>query len=107
MIRALCRAWPLFEPPTSTYCVLAHARGLQNKAYDADFDPDELAEARKWRASFNENSLPKGQTSYSRSSGPGGQHVNKLVVTYLRLNQYYGGYLTHVGLRAKQPPFGQ
>ncbi|KAI0010655.1 hypothetical protein F4779DRAFT_279736 [Xylariaceae sp. FL0662B] len=41
------------------------------------FDQDDLAEARKWHASFNESSLPKGQTVYSRSSGPGGQHVNK------------------------------
>ncbi|KAK7755436.1 hypothetical protein SLS62_002664 [Diatrype stigma] len=53
------------------------ARPFQNKAYERDFDPNELAEARKWRDSFDESSLPKGQTSYSRSSGPGGQHVNK------------------------------
>ncbi|KAI1097844.1 hypothetical protein F4804DRAFT_147907 [Jackrogersella minutella] len=52
-------------------------RTIQHHAYDAFYDQEDLDEARKWQASFTENSLPKGQTSYSRSSGPGGQHVNK------------------------------
>ncbi|OTA80584.1 hypothetical protein M434DRAFT_223772 [Hypoxylon sp. CO27-5] len=52
-------------------------RPVQHQAYEAFFDQDDLAEARRWHTSFNENSLPRGQTSYSRSSGPGGQHVNK------------------------------
>ncbi|KAI0379397.1 hypothetical protein F5Y04DRAFT_128481 [Hypomontagnella monticulosa] len=52
-------------------------RNVQHQAYEATFDQDDLTEARKWHASFNEDSLPKGQTSFSRSSGPGGQHVNK------------------------------
>ncbi|KAI2631443.1 hypothetical protein GGS26DRAFT_591319 [Hypomontagnella submonticulosa] len=52
-------------------------RSIQYQAYDAAFDQGDLTEARKWHASFNEDSLPNGQTSYSRSSGPGGQHVNK------------------------------
>jgi peptidyl-tRNA hydrolase ICT1 len=56
---------------------LVLARGTQHQAFDAHFDQDELAEARQWRASFSESTLPEGQTSYSRSSGPGGQHVNK------------------------------
>lgn len=58
---------------TSTWCV----RHVHHQAYEAAFDQDDLAEARRWHTSFNENSLPKGQTTYSRSSGPGGQHVNK------------------------------
>lgn len=52
-------------------------RTIQHQAYDAAFDQDDLTEARKWYTSFTESNLPKGQTSYSRSSGPGGQHVNK------------------------------
>ncbi|KAJ4016891.1 hypothetical protein NW752_004025 [Fusarium irregulare] len=47
------------------------------KAFDADFDQESLVEARTWYESFHESLLPKGNTTYSRSSGPGGQHVNK------------------------------
>ena len=37
--------------------------------------------ARKWVAELHETSLPSniGDVSYSRSSGPGGQNVNKFV----------------------------
>ncbi|KAL7619441.1 hypothetical protein AAE478_009980 [Parahypoxylon ruwenzoriense] len=56
---------------------LVAVRTVQHRAFDAAFDQDELAEARRWHASFDGNALPKGQTCYSRSSGPGGQHVNK------------------------------
>ncbi|RYP68855.1 hypothetical protein DL769_005414 [Monosporascus sp. CRB-8-3] len=75
MIRATRRAHALSDLPAVRPYVLGWARAFQNKAYEADFDPDELAEARKWRASFDESALPRGQTSYSRSSGPGGQHL--------------------------------
>ncbi|KAI1812201.1 hypothetical protein GGS20DRAFT_559097 [Poronia punctata] len=54
-----------------------HIRTARFQAHDALLDQDDLEEARKWRSSFNEEALPKGQVSYSRSSGPGGQHVNK------------------------------
>ncbi|KAL4730310.1 hypothetical protein ACLX1H_002343 [Fusarium chlamydosporum] len=47
------------------------------QAFDADFDKDALNEARSWYESFNASQLPKGNTTYARSSGPGGQHVNK------------------------------
>ena len=80
----MLRAFPGFQSPlgiaTPLTGVLARIRGFNTKAYDADFDPEELVEARKWRAAFTEESLPKGQTTYSRSSGPGGQHVNKSVI---------------------------
>ncbi|CAK7221519.1 hypothetical protein SEUCBS140593_004597 [Sporothrix eucalyptigena] len=46
-------------------------------AFDSGFDPEELKAARQWRQSFVQDALPKGTTTYSRSSGPGGQHVNK------------------------------
>jgi peptidyl-tRNA hydrolase ICT1 len=37
--------------------------------------------ARKWLVELHEASLPSsiGEVSYSRSSGPGGQNVNKFV----------------------------
>lgn len=47
------------------------------EAYDTGLDAAELDAARKWRQGFSMNSLPKGTTTFSRSSGPGGQHVNK------------------------------
>lgn len=47
------------------------------EAYDAQLDQDALAEARLWYSSFDASQLPKGNTTYARSSGPGGQHVNK------------------------------
>jgi len=52
-------------------------RFVRYQAYDAGFDPGELSAARAWYRSFKPSSLPRGDTSYSRSSGPGGQHVNK------------------------------
>ncbi|KAL2163465.1 hypothetical protein VTH06DRAFT_5523 [Thermothelomyces fergusii] len=52
-------------------------RRFVHRAFDATFDREQLAEARKWHQSFQLSSLPEGNTSYSRSSGPGGQHVNK------------------------------
>ena len=78
--RALSRAKLSFGSVPPLESALTRARGFQNKAYDAEFDAEELAEARKWHATFGEESLPKGQTTYSSSSGPGGQHVNKSVV---------------------------
>lgn len=56
-------------------------RFARYQAFDASFDADELAEARKWRQAFSEDALPKGTTTFARSSGPGGQHVNKSVST--------------------------
>ncbi|KAB5542681.1 hypothetical protein GE09DRAFT_1136115 [Coniochaeta sp. 2T2.1] len=52
-------------------------RFIRHQAFDDAFDADELSEARQWRQSFQASSIPKGQTVFSRSSGPGGQHVNK------------------------------
>ncbi|KAI0096592.1 hypothetical protein GGR51DRAFT_543160 [Nemania sp. FL0031] len=56
---------------------LVQIRRIRYQPHDALLDQDDLDEARKWYTTFNEDSLPKAQTSYSRSSGPGGQHVNK------------------------------
>lgn len=47
------------------------------EAFDTHLDKDALAEARSWFAKFDATQLPHGNTTYARSSGPGGQHVNK------------------------------
>ncbi|KAF4976888.1 hypothetical protein FZEAL_6510 [Fusarium zealandicum] len=52
-------------------------RSKRYQAFDAELDHSALAEARSWFESFNSSQLPKGNTTYARSSGPGGQHVNK------------------------------
>lgn len=57
--------------------VLRLVRSKRYDAFDADLDPELLAEAREWRKGFGEGQLPEGATTFARSSGPGGQHVNK------------------------------
>ncbi|ROW09934.1 hypothetical protein VPNG_06306 [Cytospora leucostoma] len=66
-----------FTPFTPIIQLAPWRRLVRYQAFDAAFDPDELAEARRWRQSFNESSIPRGDTTFARSSGPGGQHVNK------------------------------
>lgn len=56
-------------------------RSKRYEAYDAAFDQESLNKARKWYMTFEPSQLPKGNTSFARSSGPGGQHVNKFVTT--------------------------
>jgi hypothetical protein len=58
-------------------------RSIRHQAFETQFDQDELAEAREWHQSFDVESIPEGNTTFSRSSGPGGQHVNKLVFSVL------------------------
>ncbi|UNI17649.1 Aminoacyl-tRNA hydrolase [Purpureocillium takamizusanense] len=53
------------------------ARHKRYSAFDSHLDQDAVAEARSWYRSFDASQLPKGNTTYARSSGPGGQHVNK------------------------------
>lgn len=65
----------LLSPSMSPSLVLL--RTVRYQAHDAMLDQDDLDEARRWYTSFTEVSIPQGQTTYSRSSGPGGQHVNK------------------------------
>ncbi|KAK7210444.1 hypothetical protein V2G26_017622 [Clonostachys chloroleuca] len=47
------------------------------EAFDAQLDKDALAESRAWFGQFDASQLPKGSTTFARSSGAGGQHVNK------------------------------
>ncbi|KAK4232017.1 hypothetical protein QBC38DRAFT_506406 [Podospora fimiseda] len=83
---------------------LHERRFVNHQAFDAAFDQDQLAKARKWRQSFQIDNLPEGSTSYSRSSGPGGQHVNKTeskATTVWPLSQLLSHLpkLLHVGIR--------
>ncbi|ROT35780.1 hypothetical protein SODALDRAFT_51123 [Sodiomyces alkalinus F11] len=79
-LRLTARAslWTLFRlGGTAVQPPLAFIRSARFQAFDTSFDADELREARAWHQAFDETRLPKGQTSFARSSGPGGQHVNK------------------------------
>ncbi|KAL7919298.1 hypothetical protein ACQKWADRAFT_207527 [Trichoderma austrokoningii] len=63
------------------------------EAYDARLDQDAVAEARLWYNSFDASQLPRGSTTYARSSGPGGQHVNKTetkAITIYPVNELLG-----------------
>ena len=49
----------------------------------------ELDSARRWLKTFDKSVIPQavGDVSYSRSSGPGGQNVNKYVVDDLGIRR--------------------
>ncbi|KAF7531094.1 hypothetical protein G7Z17_g13746 [Cylindrodendrum hubeiense] len=72
--RAL-RSWKPPQAPLSN--PLSPRRFKRYQAFEAELDKDALAEARAWYRSFSPAQLPKGNITYARSSGPGGQHVNK------------------------------
>ncbi|KAK3899551.1 hypothetical protein C8A05DRAFT_18026 [Staphylotrichum tortipilum] len=108
------QAYRLFRPPLGLatirwlplerFAVPASRRSVRHQAFDAAFDQEQLAEARKWRHSFHIESLPAGNTSFSRSSGPGGQHVNKTetkATTTWPVSQLLGilPTLLHAGIR--------
>lgn len=85
-------AYRVLQPPSNLTSrwpwnawAIPRSRWFAHRAFDATLDPEQLAEARKWHQSFQLSSLPEGNTSYSRSSGPGGQHVNKSVPTQVIL----------------------
>jgi hypothetical protein len=72
------------SPGTSSSSLpLCFARFKRYEAYDKQFDQEALESARKWFQGFETTQLPAGSTTYARSSGPGGQHVNKSVRSLL------------------------
>ena len=82
MLRAL-RSYPVAQ-----YVCASHSRlvWLSRQPYSTNSpssDEEEQAAARKWAASFDRQSIPRtlGTVEYSRSSGPGGQNVNKYVTS--------------------------
>ncbi|TLD06687.1 uncharacterized protein PgNI_08342 [Pyricularia grisea] len=75
-LQALTRTVLKLTHPTRP---LVLKRPFRRGANNVELDPIALNEARDWKKSATVNILPLGQTVYSRSSGPGGQHVNKCV----------------------------
>ena len=64
------RSWP----HNVSACLSLGLRTASTSSSDEDFD-----KARRWYAQLQSSPLPReiGEVSYSRSSGPGGQNVNK------------------------------
>ena len=57
----------------------------------SEIDEASLTTARQWLAKLDPDTIPHSicDISFSRSSGPGGQNVNKCVLTYGGLQQYF------------------
>jgi peptidyl-tRNA hydrolase ICT1 len=56
-----------------------HARAFASKRGPSDYSEEDLIAARKWLADLNPDTIPRSlsEITFSRSSGPGGQNVNK------------------------------
>ncbi|KAK0725393.1 hypothetical protein B0H67DRAFT_480676 [Lasiosphaeris hirsuta] len=96
-----------YAQPVSQSPLVSLQRSIRHQAFETGLDPEELAEARKWHQSFQPNSIPPGNTSFSRSSGPGGQHVNKTetkATTTWPISQLLGMLptLLHPGVRSSK-----
>jgi peptidyl-tRNA hydrolase ICT1 len=54
-------------------------RTYATKRGPADYTEEDLSAARKWLANLNPDTIPRNlcEITFSRSSGPGGQNVNK------------------------------
>jgi hypothetical protein len=87
------------QPPTSTSTMQRHPfqrlfatttprliiphytsrASFASKRGPADYSDEDLAAARKWLAALNPDTIPRSlsEITFSRSSGPGGQNVNK------------------------------
>ncbi|KJZ76804.1 hypothetical protein HIM_03681 [Hirsutella minnesotensis 3608] len=86
---------------------LTIARFKRYQAYEAQFDPEVLQEARDWFHGFDYSRLPAGSTTFARSSGPGGQHVNKTetkAMTVFPVKELLGTLpkALHSGIRASK-----
>jgi hypothetical protein len=77
VLRLLSRAHPL---TTTSYIVPQQfPRTYATKRGPADYTEEDLSAARKWLANLNPDTIPRSLCgiTFSRSSGPGGQNVNK------------------------------
>jgi peptidyl-tRNA hydrolase ICT1 len=56
-----------------------HVRAFASKRGPSDYSEEDLTAARKWLADLNPDTIPRSlsEITFSRSSGPGGQNVNK------------------------------
>lgn len=66
-----------------TRVYLSRYKSTTSKLPD-EFSEEDHLEARHWLDGFNINTIPRslGDVSFSRSSGPGGQNVNKCATNY-------------------------
>ena len=66
-----------------TRVYLSRCKSTTSKLPD-EFSEEDHLEARHWLDGFNINTIPRslGDVSFSRSSGPGGQNVNKCATNY-------------------------
>lgn len=65
-------------PKLTTQHILLQKRGINDVA-DQNVEEHDIEAAREWLKNFNTKTIPESITSvsFSRSSGPGGQKVNK------------------------------
>ena len=77
LLRVLSRAHALSTP---SYTVPQQfPKTYATKRGPADYTEEDLSAARKWLANLNPDTIPRNlcEITFSRSSGPGGQNVNK------------------------------
>ena len=78
MIR--CLKTNLLQPIETSYEAAQHFRSLSSWASVPDTASEQNhAAARKWLSKFSIHTIPRNlcEVTFSRSSGPGGQNVNK------------------------------
>lgn len=65
--------------PFDLYLPLSSVRRYASKRPSSTFDEADFSAARKWLAALNPDTIPQNicEMTFSRSSGPGGQKVNK------------------------------
>ena len=77
---AILRPRTVTRTPTS-FCTSTRLLAAKPKTASdgGEIGDDELDAARRWLATFDAETIPKSicDVSFSRSSGPGGQNVNK------------------------------
>jgi hypothetical protein len=77
----LLRLLPRAHTLTTTSCTVPQRfpRTYATKRGPADYTEEDLSAARKWLANLNPDTIPRNlcEITFSRSSGPGGQNVNK------------------------------
>lgn len=69
----------LFARTSTVPSISQHARAFVSKRGPTEYSEDDLSAARKWLANLNPDTIPRSlsEITFSRSSGPGGQNVNK------------------------------
>jgi len=81
----------LSNRPWTALCYRAFAqryRALSSRTQDDSVDEEEVSAARRWLANLNADTVPRSicDVSFSRSSGPGGQNVNKYAIPSLPID---------------------